>query len=277
MDKNSLLKPITIKRKAEIVKYYVNPLIGNKTEINPMDIYEELESRKLSPATINRIFIILRETCKIRNICYNELMMAQVMKVLGVRARACRRHGLSEEKAQTLLRVVKEKHPNFYPYVLFGLHTGARAGEMFGLEWRDLVRINKNKYILIRRSLDQEHTKNYVSKQIPATKELVECLHSLHRKLKRKKKFPDRYTKVFKFTRLSRAFKRIKKDLPFDDMVSYHILRHTFATILLNKGVIHKDVQQLLGHKSIMTTLDMYWTRPMSTTLDGLVPSIKGE
>lgn len=38
----------------------------------------------------------------------------------------------------------------------------------------------------------------------------------------------------------------------------FHALRHTHATILIEKGVSPKAVQQRLGHKSILTTMQTY-------------------
>jgi len=40
--------------------------------------------------------------------------------------------------------------------------------------------------------------------------------------------------------------------------IRFHDLRHTFASMLLKKGVHPKVVQELLGHASITTTMDTY-------------------
>ncbi|MCM3397253.1 MULTISPECIES: site-specific integrase [Oceanobacillus] len=40
--------------------------------------------------------------------------------------------------------------------------------------------------------------------------------------------------------------------------ISFHGLRHTHATLLLQAGVHPKVVQERLGHRSIQTTLDIY-------------------
>lgn len=40
--------------------------------------------------------------------------------------------------------------------------------------------------------------------------------------------------------------------------IHFHTLRHTYATMLLEKGVNPKVVQFLIGHRSVKTTLDIY-------------------
>jgi integrase len=40
--------------------------------------------------------------------------------------------------------------------------------------------------------------------------------------------------------------------------IRVHDLRHTTATVLLQAGIHPKVVQELLGHKTVATTLDTY-------------------
>ena len=40
--------------------------------------------------------------------------------------------------------------------------------------------------------------------------------------------------------------------------ISFHDLRHTFASLLLEAGESPKIIQELLGHTSITTTMDIY-------------------
>ncbi len=56
---------------------------------------------------------------------------------------------------------------------------------------------------------------------------------------------------------INRHFKPLlrRADLP---PIRFHDLRHTCATLLLLKGVHPKFVQNLLGHRSIKITLDLY-------------------
>lgn len=38
----------------------------------------------------------------------------------------------------------------------------------------------------------------------------------------------------------------------------FHLFRHTYASLLLNKGINWKELQVRMGHKSISTTMDLY-------------------
>lgn len=40
--------------------------------------------------------------------------------------------------------------------------------------------------------------------------------------------------------------------------IRLHDLRHGYATILLQEGADHKSIKDLLGHSTIVTTLDIY-------------------
>ncbi|MCP4374385.1 MAG: tyrosine-type recombinase/integrase, partial [Deltaproteobacteria bacterium] len=57
-------------------------------------------------------------------------------------------------------------------------------------------------------------------------------------------------------------FKRLKECLKragiSPDGLNIHSLRHTFATLLASSNAHPKHIQVLLGHKSAITSLDIY-------------------
>ena len=57
---------------------------------------------------------------------------------------------------------------------------------------------------------------------------------------------------------LRRYFKPLLKKCRISEDFTFHGLRHTHATFLLQKGVNPKIVQERLGHSSIKETMDTY-------------------
>lgn len=57
---------------------------------------------------------------------------------------------------------------------------------------------------------------------------------------------------------LSKHFKKLIRQHGFPETITFHKLRHSFATALLENGESLKTVQELLGHATIGTTGDIY-------------------
>ena len=55
-----------------------------------------------------------------------------------------------------------------------------------------------------------------------------------------------------------RVFKDKLKKADIKTPLTVHSMRHSFATRLLEKGADIKTVSELLGHKSVQITLDIY-------------------
>ena len=136
--------------------------------------------------------------------------------------------------------------------------TGLRVSELVGLK---VSAINDNQTQL--RVVGKNGTERIAPLTEPARRSLLGYLTIRERYMndpdgsQRQWLFPSRTSTSGHLTR--QRFAQILKDLAEDakvdaDRVSPHILRHAFATHLLNRGADLRSIQKMLGHADIATT-----------------------
>lgn len=162
-----------------------------------------------------------------------------------------------------------------------GYHTGMRIGEVCALTWDDIDfnkrTININKTLIYNPGNDVHFgtTKTKTSnRKILMGNVLVKILkeHKISQNVN-KLKYGEFYLDndypspgmvctsengnlATPKTVSNIINKTVKKDLGFE--LTFHMLRHTHATILIQSGVNLKEVQKRLGHSKISVTMDIY-------------------
>ena len=156
--------------------------------------------------------------------------------------------------------------------------TGMRKSEILGLEWSDIdldngiIHINKRLVRVSGGVIHENQTKTESSRRkIKVSTNLIKLFKKLKVKQKEDKLFlgPEYDdSKSFVFCRpdgkhyhprtFNRRFNIALKRAGLPQKYTIHTLRHTFATINLRNGVPAKIVQEMLGHSTITTTLDLY-------------------
>lgn len=150
--------------------------------------------------------------------------------------------------------------------MLLSLYTGLRVGEVCGLMWRD---IDFDKSILtVRRTVQRIRTDKHKTRIIADTpksrtsRRTIPIPRFIMKMLRDSRSNDNHYVLsdseiVIEPRTLQRRFKSIlkKADLP---SVSYHSLRHAFATNCLQAGFDVKTLSEILGHASVETTLNRY-------------------
>lgn len=155
--------------------------------------------------------------------------------------------------------------------------TGARRGELLGLRWCD-VDLEAGS-ITIRRALTAEGgvprllgTKTSRARTLSISAEVVDALRQWRRQQDadrtaggRQFEEADRWGLVFtdpdggpiRPMAVTVEFRRLVRELDVP-VVRFHDLRHTHATLLLERNVPVKVVSERLGHTMIAMTMDIY-------------------
>src|SRR5215212_7447737 len=181
---------------------------------------------------------------------------------------------LSETEARTFLGTARGDR--FESLYVLAITTGLRRGELLGLQWDDADL--ERGTLRVGRALVREggrHTLGETKsrrgrRQVNLTARTVSALKA-HRKrqLQERIKLTGLYedrglifatsvgTPVNPENLVKRSFKPLLKGTGLPE-IRFHDLRHTYATLLLGRGVHPKLVQELLGHANIAMTLDTY-------------------
>ncbi len=198
---------------------------------------------------------------------------------------------LEVDEQEKFLEQAKRSH-NYDQYVLL-LETGLRTGEMVGLTW-DAVDF-ENKTLTVNKTLEYRFsTKEWRAgspktissyRTIPLTetaytllkkryyardsryeaKELAQILEFKDR-LTGKMRYLDMKALVFVNYRTGMPSKNSSYDTHLYKLCDeagikpfcMHVLRHTYATRAIERGVNPKVLQKLLGHASVQVTMDTY-------------------
>lgn len=183
---------------------------------------------------------------------------------------------LSEENRKTLEGALSRNTGAAEMGILLSLFTGMRLGEVCGLTWQDVDL--DSRIIYVRRTV--ERIKNLDSSQKGSTK-LIICEPKTQSSVRaipvgrylfsrlreyRNKAAPSGTGTCFILSGtdaplepnvLYNKYKKIMRALGLQEY-SFHALRHTFATRCVEAGFDAKSLAEILGHRSIATTLSVY-------------------
>ena len=189
---------------------------------------------------------------------------------------------ISYDQFKTLTDYLKKKdNPALLP-IQIAYYTGLRIGEVCALTWQDIDL--KEQTITVRRSMRYNGARHKT--EVGTTKRSFKYgeLYSLNYykqvqekgrsyyelySLQRSEEVPVDYREIdFVCLRPDGCFessstvgiacRTASKKIPGLEGFHFHQLRHTFTSNLLSNGAAPKDVQELLGHADVSTTMNIY-------------------
>lgn len=219
------------------------------TERQLSDVFpEEIEDYKLfrrkavSGSTVNRELALLKRMFNLAIAWDLFLGLNPVCKVKFFREFNTGLTVLSPEEEEKLL---KNAAPLFQDLIRFALNTGMRIGEIFSLRWSN---VDLKKSILFVFAAKTEKIR-----EVPINEDARRVLEA--RWFGKRNEFVFFNSETGKqFVDLSAGFALACSKAQIAG-VTWHTLRHTFASRLVNRGVDIVTVKELLGHSSLSVTM----------------------
>ncbi|MFO7565203.1 MAG: tyrosine-type recombinase/integrase [Enhygromyxa sp.] len=166
---------------------------------------------------------------------------------------------LTFEEADAFLAGAAEHLPDWHPFMVVGIRTGLRVGEMVALRWREDVDFKRGR-LRVQQSHSAKNgfttTKNDKPRDVPLTWDALEALRVQHgRSGDGELVFPgDTEDGVLTRTITNSRIAKVAKAIGMRH-IHNHVLRHTFASHAAMRGIPLRQIQEWLGHATITMTM----------------------
>lgn len=248
-------RPNTVKAKLNLFDNHIAPFSGeSQVEAFYERVFKHWQTSGLSATTVKMLLVILKDFIKFAwqvDIDTKRLKFKyfgnQVTPVTRVKV-------WTKPEVVSALNMAETEDKELFEIMTVALGTGLRKGELFGLTWSDVDVLGGT--ITVNKSLDTE------TRELGPTKTKQERVIQMSGPVA--KILEKSYTPGKEEARCFRTFNPNKRLLRICKLagvpeISFHDLRHTFATTCLEKGMSPKWVSATLGHAKLTTTLDVYW------------------
>lgn len=275
LNNSASIKPSTFQRYEGIYRNYIkkSPIAGTKiTKLNSIQIqkyYNDLSKDKSYTQinTLNTILkVFLNWCCKngylIKNPCLNLNLKGNKTDIINQKRKDVEILNGKE------IKIIKEyiKGTDFELIFLLDLGTGLRLGELLALDWEHInlkskeLKVEKSvKEVYIYDNADKKHIETIIQtpktrnsfRTIPVPSSLIDILNNMPKK--KGYLFLDKQGNLLKGKNVSSKWTKILKECGIPHK-KFHSIRHTYGSMLLQKGVDIETVAELMGHTAISIT-----------------------
>ncbi|KST63070.1 tyrosine-type recombinase/integrase [Mastigocoleus testarum] len=273
---------------ADFVNWY---LLGGEVEVISQEVGEKVSKR--SPRTVNQAVTAIQELYSFHALegRIDQKRFTKLAHGRGKRGGFLR--GIVKSNPQQRKRI-KLKQPKAFPgclkdeevvrlveacktyrdrlILMLLRETGIRRGELLGLHLEDVENLDVNGRIrIVRRSNPNQAWAKGTEREIPILNNMKNVQQTFEAYLL--EEYPPQAEQLehgmlfvnLEGKNIGHPMSATRLNKLFDQLYSRtgikahpHLLRHTMATRMLQSGYLDGYVQQLLGHKSITTTKDIY-------------------
>jgi integrase len=254
---------------------HIAPVFGEKpmSSIKPSDIqkwrvrmknYPAKTGYQLSESTVNKITNLLASILK--SALDNDKIHNNPMSKVK-RKKAKKINKATPLDISTVQNLANSFAPQWQILIWMGFFTGLRPSELLGLTW-DRLDFEKEE-ILVDRQLSrfsdqvfEEHLKTTKSHRVIPFPVRLQVLLQDH-----KTRFglgphglilKNRSGNIWRYKDACAMYRDIARPMGIEKNKGLHQLRHTFVSTLIQLGVNAKQIQEWVGHESILETMDIY-------------------
>lgn len=217
-------------------------------------------SRSTIRKTIVTLGSVLKHAARSKYCEYNPSVDLPEVPQEEVRREEKRVRYFDHEQAVKLIAAADKKNQKIGTLIFVAIFTGLRQGELLGLEWPD-VDLDQS-VIHVRRSFNHNKVRDTKSEASYRTVDLgKEAVRRLREwkiacpPTERNLVFPSNVGNHINARNLyNRVYKPLLEKAELPDL-TFHELRHTYATLMLDNGVDAKRLQAQMGH----TTIDLIY------------------
>lgn len=277
---------ITMVKKTDVKRFYNTLADGKILKVSTIDTLHNILHQVFDMA-LNDNYIRLNPT---------DNMLKELKKAHNFSVE--KRKALTIPEQELFMRFLKDspQYNHWYPIFAVMLGTGMRVGELTGLRWcdidfdEDLISVNHtlvfynhgdNKGCTFSINTPKTEAGNRTIPILPSVKEALQMERKMQQEFDVKCSvsidgysdfiFVNHFGATQHQGTLNKAIKRIIRDCNDEVLLkskekdpvllppfSCHSLRHTFTTRAVESGMNVKVLQEVLGHKDISTTLNIY-------------------
>jgi len=239
--------------KRSMLNRHLFPFFGKMRldKISNLDI-EKFKSEKvkmnLSNKTINNYLIALN---KLFHCALDWEVLTKKPKVKLLKVEPQKFDFLTEDE---LIQLLDKTTGDIHDMILIAAKTGMRHGELTALNWNDIDLKPGFEQITIQKSVYKgkiTSTKSNKIRHVPLTDGVIEMLHK--RPTKTGLLFPSQNDTPIT---PSQTIKKLHRACLGAEIrpIGWHVLRHTFASHLVQNGVALYTVMKLMGHYEVSVT-----------------------
>lgn len=236
-------------------------------------IVPKAKSQGLAPKSVRNIHVMIHRAL-VDAVAWKYIVDNPASRVKPPKRQRTRRQVWSADEMQTFLVAVRQDR--FAALFLLELTTGIRRGQVCGLRWESInldtgeVSIHDNRVVVGGQARDKAGGKTQnADKTIAIDRTTVNALREWRKLQDQERAFygddyhPGNYVFTFKDGRpphpdtIRKRFDRIAADAGLP-RITFHDLRHSYATAALKSGVGPKIVSDRIGHANVGFFMQTY-------------------